>query len=45
LKTLLLYRPIPEIELLLAIFLVAAFLACYRADAALPGGAPVPDRL
>lgn len=45
LKTLLLYRPIPEIELLLAIFLVAAFLACYRADAALPGGASVPDRL
>jgi len=34
LKTLLLYRPIPEIELLLAVFLIAAFHAVYRAGLA-----------
>ncbi len=33
LKTILLYRPIPLVELLLAIFLVAAFQASYRAGA------------
>jgi hypothetical protein len=35
LRTLLLYRPLPETELVLAIFLLAAFYARYRADARL----------